>query len=107
MVEEDAVACVDAVSLPVVLDDPESIQLGHTYIHQRRIESLGDFVMHQESPVYFGLIRAQVKTRIEQQAKSGLMADVYSLTQDETEQVTTDGICALSLEHDSGGLRRQ
>ena len=107
MVEEDAIACVDAVSLPVVLDDPEPIQLGHTYSHQRRIESLVDSVMHQESAVYFGLIRAQVKTLIEQQAKSDLMADVYSLTEDETEQVTTDRICALSLRPDSNGLRRQ
>ena len=50
--------------------------------NEKRIESLVDFVMHQESPVYFGLTRDEVKTQIEHQAKSDLMADVYSLTED-------------------------
>ena len=45
--------------------------------NERRIESLVDFMMNQESPIYFGLTRDEVKTRIEHQAKSDLMADVY------------------------------
>lgn len=77
--------------------------------NERRIEALVDFVMHQESPVYFGLDREEVKNRIEQQAKYDLMADVYSVMEHEAEDATSDEMCVVELSYSewSNALNRE
>ena len=52
-------------------DNEEELDMAAVYLamplhvqerNEKRIEALVDFVMHQESPVYFGLTRDEVKT---------------------------------------------
>ena len=82
------ITCVQAKTDTSATDDSDEGELDIADVYsavpiqalernERRIESLVDFMMNQESPIYFGLTRDEVKTRIEHQAKSDLMADVY------------------------------